>query len=106
MFPLPEFGSGSPFPGTRAISSHLIGYAVHSWDIAKALEVEIEFPPDLLDIALAVAKAVPDGKSRHAPGAAFAPSLTWPGGPGLGGSSQSWAAHRAGQVKSTERSTL
>ncbi|MEQ4719191.1 TIGR03086 family metal-binding protein [Nonomuraea sp. B19D2] len=80
MFPLPEFTSGSAFPGAQAISFHFIDYVVHSWDLAKALGAEVKFPPDLLDVALAVAKAVPDGKARFAPGAAFAPALSWPGG--------------------------
>ncbi|MFF4778347.1 TIGR03086 family metal-binding protein [Microtetraspora fusca] len=80
MFPLPELGSGSVFPGAQAISFHFIDYVVHSWDLAKALGGEVTFPPDLLDVALAVAKAVPDGKTRREPGAAFAPALTWSGG--------------------------
>ncbi|WP_433354233.1 TIGR03086 family metal-binding protein [Microtetraspora malaysiensis] len=80
MFPLPELRSGSVFPGTQAISFHFIDYVVHSWDLAKALGAEITFPPDLLDVALAVAKAVPGGKAREEPGAAFAPPLTWSGG--------------------------
>ncbi|GAA3264518.1 TIGR03086 family metal-binding protein [Nonomuraea helvata] len=79
-FPLPEFAGGSPFPAAQAISFHFIDYVVHSWDLAKALGVEVEFPPDLLDVALAVARAVPGGEARLAPGAAFAPALPWPGG--------------------------
>ncbi|MEV4115212.1 TIGR03086 family metal-binding protein [Nonomuraea sp. NPDC049695] len=79
-FPLPEFASGSPFPAAQAISFHFIDYVVHSWDLAKALGAEVEFPPDLLDAALAVARAVPGGEARLAPGAAFAPAFPWPGG--------------------------
>jgi uncharacterized protein (TIGR03086 family) len=80
MFPLPEFGSGHRFPGARAISFHFIDYVVHSWDLAKTLGVEVEFAPELLDAALAVAKAVPRGETRLVPEAAFAPVLTWAGG--------------------------
>lgn len=79
-FPLPEFSSGSAFPGAQAISFHFIDYVVHSWDLAKALGADVEFPADLLDVALAVAKAVPGGAGRLAPGAAFAPALPWPDG--------------------------
>ncbi|WP_203863654.1 TIGR03086 family metal-binding protein [Planobispora rosea] len=80
VFPLPEFGSGVAFPGRQAISFHFIDYVVHSWDLAKALGAEVTFPPDLLDAALAVARAVPDGRARREPGAAFAPALAWSGG--------------------------
>ncbi|WP_245765220.1 TIGR03086 family metal-binding protein [Nonomuraea jiangxiensis] len=77
-FPLPEFDSS--FPGAQAITFHFVDYVVHSWDLAKALGVEIEFPPDVLDAALTVAKAVPDGEMRLAPGAPFAPAVPWSGG--------------------------
>ncbi|MFC7585089.1 TIGR03086 family metal-binding protein [Nonomuraea antimicrobica] len=80
MFPLPEFGSGRSFPGAQAIGFHLIDYVVHSWDLAKTLGVDVGFPPELLEVALDVARAVPGGEARLAPGAAFAPALTRPGG--------------------------
>lgn len=80
MFPLPELSVGSAFSGARAISFHFIDYVVHSWDLAKALRIEIEFPSELLDVALTVANVVPDGPTRLAPGAAFAPALPWSGG--------------------------
>ncbi|MGW0805990.1 TIGR03086 family metal-binding protein [Nonomuraea sp. NPDC002799] len=79
-FPLPEFTSGSPFPGARAIGFHFIDYVVHSWDLAKTLGIEVDFEPELLEAALVVARAVPDGAARVAPGAAFAPALAWRGG--------------------------
>jgi uncharacterized protein (TIGR03086 family) len=75
-FPLPEFGTDTPFPGRLAISFHFIDYVVHSWDVAKALGRTVEFEPDLLDAALTVAQAVPDDDTRLKPGAAFAPAVT------------------------------
>ncbi|MED7931693.1 TIGR03086 family metal-binding protein [Nonomuraea sp. LP-02] len=78
-FPLPEIASGFAFPGRQAISFHFIDYVVHSWDLAKALGGDVEFPPDLLEVALDVARAVPDGEARRTPGAAFAPALVWAG---------------------------
>ncbi|WP_433224217.1 TIGR03086 family metal-binding protein [Microtetraspora malaysiensis] len=105
MFPLPEVRSGSVFPGTQAISFHFIDYVVHSWDLAKALGTEVVFPPDLLDVALAVAEAVPGGKAREEPGAAFAPPRTSSGGSRLDeivailGRSPSWP-------ESSRRSTI
>jgi uncharacterized protein (TIGR03086 family) len=83
MFPLPEFGSAIPFSAAQAISFHFIDYVVHSWDLAKTLGIKVEFEPALLDVALVVAKAVPGGKARLAPGAAFAPEVTWSGAPPL-----------------------
>ncbi|MFC5827635.1 TIGR03086 family metal-binding protein [Nonomuraea insulae] len=78
VFPLPELGRS--VPGAQGVSFHFIDYVVHSWDLAKALGVEVEFAPELLEAGLAVATAVPDGKARLAPGASFAPALAWTGG--------------------------
>ena len=82
-FPLPEFKNGQKFPARQAISFHFVDYVVHSWDVAKALGLEAELDPALLRVALGVAEAVPDGAARTGPGAAFAPSVTWPGGSSL-----------------------
>jgi len=79
-FPLPEFARGLLFPGPQAVSFHFIDYVVHSWDVAKTLGLETRFDPALLDVALAVAQAVPGGDARLADGAAFAPALARPDG--------------------------
>lgn len=79
MIPLAEFSSEILFSGAQAISFHFIDYVVHSWDVAKTLGLEVTFEPDLLEAALDVARAVPGGKSRLAPGAAFAPEVKWSG---------------------------
>lgn len=79
-FPLPEFAAGALFPARQAVSFHFVDYVVHSWDVAKSLGLEARFAPDVLDAALQVARAVPGGEYRLAPGAAFAPVVTWPGG--------------------------
>ena len=80
QFPLPEFAAGPNFPARQAVSFHFVDYVVHSWDVARTLGLEAHFAPDLLDAALDVARAVPGGDYRLAPGAAFAPEVTWPGG--------------------------
>jgi uncharacterized protein (TIGR03086 family) len=79
QFPLPEIAPGALFPARQAVSFHFVDYVVHSWDVAQALGLEARFAPDVLDAALQVAQAVPGGEYRLAPGAAFAPVVTWPG---------------------------
>jgi uncharacterized protein (TIGR03086 family) len=83
QFPLPEIAAGALFPAPQAVSFHFVDYVVHSWDVARALGVEVHFAPDLLDAALDVARAVPGGEYRLAPGAAFAPAVTGYDGPPL-----------------------
>jgi uncharacterized protein (TIGR03086 family) len=82
-FPLPEIARGVMFPARQAISFHFVDYVVHSWDVAKALDLPLDLDPALLEVALSVAEAVPGGDARLAPGAAFAPGVEWPGGPRL-----------------------
>lgn len=79
-FLLPEIAADRTFSAVRAIGFHFLDYVVHSWDVAKAMGMTVEFEPDLLDAALAIAKEVPGGSTRLTPGAAFAPAL-----PGRGG---------------------
>lgn len=82
-FALPEISASIAFPGTHAISFHLIDYVVHGWDVARSLGTGFDPDPDLLRFAWRVARAVPDGPKRLEPGAAFRPSLPAPDGAGL-----------------------
>ena len=77
-FALAEISPVLRFPAALAISFHFIDYIVHSWDVARSLDIPLEFAPDLLEAALPVALAVPDGERRLVPGAAFRPGLTVP----------------------------
>jgi uncharacterized protein (TIGR03086 family) len=79
-FPLPEITRAPMFPGPQAVSFHFVDYVVHSWDVARALDLAPRFDPALLDAALTVARAVPGGQARLTPGAAFAPEVAWSGG--------------------------
>ncbi len=72
---LPEISTAQPFPAAQAISFHFVDYVVHGWDVARSIGVDYRLEPDLLAAALPVARAVPDGEQRSAPGAAFAPAL-------------------------------
>jgi uncharacterized protein (TIGR03086 family) len=98
-FALPEISTEVTFSGRRAIGFHLVDYVVHTWDVARALDVRLDLPEDLVRGALPVAEAVPDGAGRLAPGAAFAPGLPVPAGAGsmdrllaLLGRSPTWPA--------------
>ncbi|HEY3877989.1 MAG TPA: TIGR03086 family metal-binding protein [Trebonia sp.] len=79
-FPLPEFKRGLMFPGRQAVSFHFVDYVVHSWDVARALDLPVNLDAALLDAAHRVAEAVPGGSARVEPGAAFAPGVAWSGG--------------------------
>jgi len=79
QFPLPEFGTDTPFPGHQAISFHFIDYVVHSWDVAKTLGTTVTFSPEVLVAALDVARIVPTGELRLAPGSPFGPDIEYSG---------------------------
>ncbi|MFD6393199.1 TIGR03086 family metal-binding protein [Nocardia sp. NPDC060259] len=74
---LPEIPPGH-FPATTALGFHLIDGVVHAWDVARSVGRTVDLDPDLAPTALRVALAVPAGKSRQRPGAAFAPGLDVP----------------------------
>ncbi len=80
---LPELSPDRPFSAAQAMSFHFIDYVVHSWDVAKALNVPVTFSEDLLDAAMVVALATPGGPARLAPGAAFGPEVPATGATGL-----------------------
>jgi uncharacterized protein (TIGR03086 family) len=77
-FALPEFSTEVTFRGERAVGFHFLDYVVHAWDVARALGVTVDLPPDLVTAALPIAEAVPDGPGRAEPGSAFAPRLAPP----------------------------
>ena len=72
---LPEFTRDRTFSATRALGFHCLDYVVHAWDVARTLDLPYEPGPELLAAVLPIARAVPDGAPRLAPGSAFAPAL-------------------------------
>lgn len=74
-FVLPEFGTDQPFPGRLAIGFHLVDYVVHGWDVATSIGVAFQPPDDVVAAALPIARAVPVGAVREAPGGPFGPAL-------------------------------
>ena len=65
------------FPARQAISFHFVDYVVHSWDVARTLDLPLDFEPALLDAALAVAKAVPEVPPGSGPAPRSAPKVEW-----------------------------
>jgi uncharacterized protein (TIGR03086 family) len=78
-FWLPEIRTGS-FPGQSAIGFHLVDCVAHAWDVARSLDVPVSFDGEVLDAALVISLAVPDGPAREQPGAAFRPGVGVPSG--------------------------
>jgi uncharacterized protein (TIGR03086 family) len=74
-FTLPEISTEISFAGQTAMSFHFVDYVVHAWDVARSIGAPFEPDTDVLEAAMLVAEAVPDGPSRLEPGAAFAPSV-------------------------------
>jgi uncharacterized protein (TIGR03086 family) len=72
---LPEITTRVTFPAVQAIGFHLIDYVVHSWDLARSLDVPVDLDDDLVRAALPIALAIPNGRERLRPGTAFAPAL-------------------------------
>ena len=78
QFALPEIAAGTTFPGRQAMAFHFVDYVVHGWDVARSLGAGFEPDPEVLTVALEVARAVPDGPGRLEPGAAFRPPVAAP----------------------------
>jgi uncharacterized protein (TIGR03086 family) len=79
QFALPEIATAMTFPGRQAMAFHLVDYVVHGWDVARSIGVGFEPDPEVLAVALKVARAVPDGPGRLEPGSAFRPAVPTPG---------------------------
>ncbi len=74
-FALPEFSTEVTFTAEQALGFHFVDYLVHSWDVAKTLGLPLTFEREVLDAGLRFAEAIPNGKNRTTPGAAFAPAV-------------------------------
>jgi uncharacterized protein (TIGR03086 family) len=74
-FWLPEIRGGVTLPAPVGISFHLVDYVVHSWDVARSIDVPVSFDDQVLAVVLPIAEQVPDGANRPVPGAAFKPGI-------------------------------
>ena len=66
---------GMTLPGATVVRMHLVDYVVHGWDVAKTLGVDATYDTDVLEVALAVAEAVPDASRSDDERAPFRPSV-------------------------------
>ena len=72
---LPEIRDGGPFPAQTAVGFHLVDSVAHAWDVARSIDVPVSFDDEVLDAALIISLAIPDGPVRRQPGSAFAPGI-------------------------------
>jgi uncharacterized protein (TIGR03086 family) len=72
-FVLPEVAGNRPIPAPTAIGFHLVDYVAHGWDVARTLGLPFTLPEEVLAVALPIARTVPEGDARLAPGAPFTP---------------------------------
>jgi uncharacterized protein (TIGR03086 family) len=105
-FTLPDFGPHATFPGAVAIGFHFIDYVVHGWDVAESLGLAYTLPDDVVDAALPLAFAVPDGEFRDTPAAPFRRAVATPAATTLDrilrhlGRDPDWAQQHAAPVRS------
>lgn len=74
-FALAEFGPDATFPGAMAIGFHFVDYVVHSWDVARTIDIAFELPDAVVAAALPLALGVPDGDFRGLDNAPFGRAL-------------------------------
>jgi uncharacterized protein (TIGR03086 family) len=72
---LPEVRGGMSLRAGTAVEFHLIDYVVHAWDVAKSLDVPIDYNDDILQVARRIAEAVPDEAKSLEPHTPFRPAI-------------------------------
>lgn len=72
---LAEIRGGGFYPAQTAVGFHLVDSVAHGWDVARALDLPVVFDDEVLEAALVISLAIPDGPPREQPGAAFRPSV-------------------------------
>lgn len=72
---LAEIRGGGFYPAQTAVGFHLVDSVAHGWDVARALDLPVFFDDEVLEAALVMSLAIPDGPPREQPGAAFRPSV-------------------------------
>jgi len=65
--------SEQEFPGEQAVMMHLVDTVVHAWDLARTLDLPVEFDRPVTDPVLALSRQIPDDETRKGPKAFFGP---------------------------------
>ena len=68
---LPEIRGGGFYPAQTAVGFHLVDSVAHGWDVARSLGLPVSFDDEVLEAALIISLAIPDGPAREQPGAPF-----------------------------------
>jgi uncharacterized protein (TIGR03086 family) len=69
----PEFHQR--FPLATVVGFHLLDTAVHGWDVAVSIGLDVDYDDELVSAVEAQAERVPDGEIRTGPDAVFGPVL-------------------------------
>jgi uncharacterized protein (TIGR03086 family) len=77
---LVEIRGGQLFPVGAAVAFQLLDTVVHTWDVAAARSEDWRPDDELAGVTRKLAELVPQGESRLAEGAAFAPVVETSGG--------------------------
>jgi uncharacterized protein (TIGR03086 family) len=70
-----EFGI---FPRRTALTFHQLDCVVHAWDLARAIDSPYDPSPDMVEMALTLARRISDTEASRGPGAAFERSVKVP----------------------------
>ena len=76
---LMEVRESGSFPRRIALTFHQLDCVVHAWDLARAIDAPYDPPQDLVELAFALARRIPDTDATRGPGAAFERSVKTPG---------------------------
>lgn len=75
----PELHPTRPLSLSTVVGAHLLDTVVHTWDVARSLELLYLPTHDIAVAVMDVASTVPDGPSRRRPSSPFAPPVRTPG---------------------------
>lgn len=76
----PELATVGALPLHAVIGAQLLDTVVHTWDVARSLDLQFNPTREIASAVLAVAVTVPDGPTRRRPGSNFAPAQILPVG--------------------------
>lgn len=66
------------FTRWTALTFHQLDCVVHAWDLARAIGSPYDPPPDMVEMALKLARRIPDTDASRGPGAPFERSVKVP----------------------------